>query len=257
MMTTSIVVWSGQLVSVVGSGLTSFGLGVWIYQRTGSATRFALVGLFAVLPKIALSPLAGALADRWNRRRAMVLGDDRRANGSAQEPASGYIESGLGGIETGVSHIAQHLSGAPEIGRMSLVPRFAAGDKQDSDFVCHVHGQAGVWVADGDGNRRVGWLDLDRQRLAAQQRVGAERLELPSLDHLLQETVRRDVARQAARAVERDRRHARVDGERGIPQNPPCFGTLGSQPWIPAGNGHHVFRLRCAHSVSSSRTVTV
>jgi MFS family permease len=74
-MTTFIVVWLGQLVSVVGSGLTSFALGVWIYERTGSATQFALVGLFAVLPRIALSPLAGALADRWDRRLAMVLGD--------------------------------------------------------------------------------------------------------------------------------------------------------------------------------------
>jgi DHA3 family macrolide efflux protein-like MFS transporter len=75
MMTTFVVIWLGQLVSVVGSGLTSFALGVWIYERTGSATQFALVGLFSVLPKIVLSPLAGALADRWDRRLAMVLGD--------------------------------------------------------------------------------------------------------------------------------------------------------------------------------------
>ncbi len=36
------VIWFGQLVSTIGSGLTGFGLGVWIYQETGSTTLFAL-----------------------------------------------------------------------------------------------------------------------------------------------------------------------------------------------------------------------
>jgi DHA3 family macrolide efflux protein-like MFS transporter len=70
-----IVVWLGQLVSLVGSGLTSFTLGVWVYERTGSVTQYALIGLSAVLPSIALSPFAGALADRWNRRWVMILSD--------------------------------------------------------------------------------------------------------------------------------------------------------------------------------------
>ena len=69
------IVWLGQCVSVIGSGLTSFALGVWIFERTGSATQFALIGLFAVLPRVLLSPLAGAIADRWDRRRAMILSD--------------------------------------------------------------------------------------------------------------------------------------------------------------------------------------
>jgi predicted MFS family arabinose efflux permease len=65
----------GQFVSVVGSGLTSFALGVWVFERTGSATQFALIGLFAVLPRVVLSPLAGSVVDRWDRRRAMIMGD--------------------------------------------------------------------------------------------------------------------------------------------------------------------------------------
>jgi len=69
------IVWLGQCVSVIGSGLTSFALGVWIFERTGSATQFALIGLFAVLPRVLLSPLAGAIVDRWDRRRAMILSD--------------------------------------------------------------------------------------------------------------------------------------------------------------------------------------
>jgi MFS family permease len=68
-------IWFGQLLSVVGSGLTGFALGVWVYQRTGSVTQFALISLFTTLPGIVLSPLAGALVDRWDRRRAMILAD--------------------------------------------------------------------------------------------------------------------------------------------------------------------------------------
>lgn len=72
---TFLVIWSGQLVSLTGSGLTGFALGVWVYQRTGSVTQFALISLFTALPGILFSPLAGALVDRWDRRWAMILSD--------------------------------------------------------------------------------------------------------------------------------------------------------------------------------------
>nr|QEO74278.1 major facilitator transporter [uncultured bacterium] len=77
-----LLVWFGQLISYLGSGLTSFVLGVWVYQRTGSATRFALVSTCAVLPSVVISPLAGALIDRWDRRRAMLMSDTGSALGT-------------------------------------------------------------------------------------------------------------------------------------------------------------------------------
>src|SRR5215470_7657169 len=70
-----LLVWCGQLVSRVGSGLTAFALGVWVYQRTGSATLFTLMAICTTLPDLLLSPLAGALVDRWDRRWAMILSD--------------------------------------------------------------------------------------------------------------------------------------------------------------------------------------
>ena len=70
-----LIIWLGELVSILGSGLTSFGLGVTIYQKTGQATPFALTVLFSSLPSILLLPVAGSLADRWNRRRIMILAD--------------------------------------------------------------------------------------------------------------------------------------------------------------------------------------
>lgn len=65
----------GQIISLIGSGLTDFALSVWVYQTTGSITSFALVGLSFWLPLILFSPIAGALVDRWNRRTVMILSD--------------------------------------------------------------------------------------------------------------------------------------------------------------------------------------
>ncbi|HUG33731.1 MAG TPA: MFS transporter [Anaerolineales bacterium] len=74
-MKTFLVIWIGQLISLLGSGITSFALGVWIFDQTGKATPFALTILFGNLPRILLLPVAGSLADRWNRRRVMILSD--------------------------------------------------------------------------------------------------------------------------------------------------------------------------------------
>jgi DHA3 family macrolide efflux protein-like MFS transporter len=72
---TFLIVWMGQIVSTVGSSLTGFVLGVWVYQQTGSATQFALIALCATLPAIVLGPIAGALVDRHDRRTVMILAD--------------------------------------------------------------------------------------------------------------------------------------------------------------------------------------
>ena len=74
-MRTYTAVWFGQMVSMIGTALTDFGVGVWVYQKTGSATLFALILLFAVLPGILISPIAGTLVDRWDRRRTMAMAD--------------------------------------------------------------------------------------------------------------------------------------------------------------------------------------
>ncbi len=72
---TFLVIWLGQLSSMIGSGLIGFALAVWIFEQTGQATPFALTALFSSLPRILLSPVAGALTDRWNRRKIMLIAD--------------------------------------------------------------------------------------------------------------------------------------------------------------------------------------
>ncbi len=74
-MRTFYIILIGQVISIVGSNMTGFALGVYAYQRTGSAASFALILLFNMLPRALFSPLAGVAADRWNRRRIMILSD--------------------------------------------------------------------------------------------------------------------------------------------------------------------------------------
>lgn len=69
------LLWAGQFISAIGGGLTSFGLGVYIFQKTGSAAGMALVTLLGFLPTLLLSVPAGVLADRYDRRLLMMLGD--------------------------------------------------------------------------------------------------------------------------------------------------------------------------------------
>ena len=76
-----LILWSGELISAVGSGLTSFGLGVYIFQQSGSAANMALVTLLAFLPTLMLSVPAGVLADRHDRRLLMMAGDGLSALG--------------------------------------------------------------------------------------------------------------------------------------------------------------------------------
>jgi MFS transporter, DHA3 family, macrolide efflux protein len=68
-------IWFGQIVSIIGSGITSFGLGISIYEHTGSATQFALIIMSAGLPSLIVFPFAGAFVDRNDRRSVMIISD--------------------------------------------------------------------------------------------------------------------------------------------------------------------------------------
>lgn len=76
-----LLLWGGELVSAVGSGLTSFGLGVYVFRQTGSAGSMALVTMLAFVPTLLLSVPAGVLADRCDRRKLMMVGDGCSALG--------------------------------------------------------------------------------------------------------------------------------------------------------------------------------
>lgn len=65
----------GQLVSLVGSGMSQFALTIWAFEKTGLATSLALMGFFYMVPLILISPFAGAWVDRGNRKLMMMVSD--------------------------------------------------------------------------------------------------------------------------------------------------------------------------------------
>jgi DHA3 family macrolide efflux protein-like MFS transporter len=69
------IIWFGQVVSLLGSAMTAFAVTIWVYEGTGQATALALTGFFFLTPLLLLSPVAGALVDRYNRRLMMMVSD--------------------------------------------------------------------------------------------------------------------------------------------------------------------------------------
>ena len=67
--------WLGELISSIGSGMTAFALSVYIYEKTGSVSYVSLITLLSFMPSIVLSPIGGLLADRYDRRLLMIIGD--------------------------------------------------------------------------------------------------------------------------------------------------------------------------------------
>jgi len=70
-----ILVWIGQVISLMGSSMTGFALTIFAWQISGKATNLALVGFFSFAPTVIFSPIAGALVDRWNKKLVMMLSD--------------------------------------------------------------------------------------------------------------------------------------------------------------------------------------
>ena len=67
--------WLGELISSIGSGMTAFALSVYVYKKTGSVSYVSLITLLSFMPSIVLSPIGGLLADRYDRRLLMIIGD--------------------------------------------------------------------------------------------------------------------------------------------------------------------------------------
>ena len=69
------IVWAGQIVSVLASNMTHFALTIWAFEKTGSATALGLMNTSFVLPLLLISPIAGVMVDRYNRKLMMMLSD--------------------------------------------------------------------------------------------------------------------------------------------------------------------------------------
>ena len=70
-----LILWATQSLSALGSAMTSFALVIWSYQQYGSALTTSLLTICSYAPYVLLSIFAGALSDRWNKKRIMLVSD--------------------------------------------------------------------------------------------------------------------------------------------------------------------------------------
>ena len=69
------LVWLGQIVSVLATNMTAFALTIWVFEKTGSATSLGLVQVFFITPYLLITPFAGVMVDRHNRKLMMMVSD--------------------------------------------------------------------------------------------------------------------------------------------------------------------------------------
>ena len=70
-----IVIWLGQIISVLASSMSQFALTIFMYEQTGSATALGLMQVFYFIPFLLISPVAGVMIDRHNRKLMMMISD--------------------------------------------------------------------------------------------------------------------------------------------------------------------------------------
>jgi MFS transporter, DHA3 family, macrolide efflux protein len=69
------IVWLGQLVSVLSTNMTAFALTIWVFEKTGSVTALGLMQVFFITPYLLITPFAGVMVDRHNRKLMMMVSD--------------------------------------------------------------------------------------------------------------------------------------------------------------------------------------
>lgn len=87
-----LVLWAGQAVSTIGTQVSRLAVPLLVLTLTGSPAQAGLATAVAVLPYLVLSLLAGALVDRWNRKRVMILCDSGRALAAGSIPVAAFSD---------------------------------------------------------------------------------------------------------------------------------------------------------------------
>lgn len=118
------LLWGGQAASLAGSFAVQFAIIWWLTSTTGSATVLATAALVGLLPQVLLGPFIGALVDRWNRKRIMLIADSVIALASAWLAWMFYIDaasSALVFVVLGVRAIAGAFHGPAMLASTSLM----------------------------------------------------------------------------------------------------------------------------------------
>ncbi len=100
-------IWLGQLVSVLATNMTGFALTIWAYEKTGQATALALVQVCFITPFLIMSPFAGVMVDRYNRKTMMAVSDI----GAGVATIILVVLNAMGGLEVWHLYIAAAIQG--------------------------------------------------------------------------------------------------------------------------------------------------
>jgi len=104
------ILWAGQALSLLGTGMTRFAVLIWAYEQAGTVTSLALLGFFATVTYIIASPIAGVLVDRWNRRTVMLLAD----LGAGAMTATLLLLNAAGQLQLWHLYLAEGITGVCE-----------------------------------------------------------------------------------------------------------------------------------------------
>ena len=124
---TYLLLWSTQSLSALGSSMTSYALVLWLYLSSGSALKTALLTVCSYAPYVVMSIFAGALSDKWNKKRTMLICDLFAAlttvsafmliKADALEPWHLYVINALNGLMNTVQQPAS------EVAATQLIPK--------------------------------------------------------------------------------------------------------------------------------------
>ncbi len=70
-----LILWFTQMLSGLGSAMTAFALVIWSYTFEGSALKTALLMVCSYTPYVIFSVFAGAISDKWNKKRILLASD--------------------------------------------------------------------------------------------------------------------------------------------------------------------------------------
>ncbi len=124
-----LLLWSGQAVSTLGSGVSGLAFPLLVLTLTHSPGRTGLAAALFGLPYIVFSLPAGVLVDRWNRKRVMIVSDALRAVNMASIPAA----AALGHLTLAQIYLAAVIEGTAfvffNVAEVAALPRVVSSSQ--------------------------------------------------------------------------------------------------------------------------------
>lgn len=128
-----VLLWSGELTSLIGSQVFTIAVLIWLKHATGSATLIGLLGMAGSIPALLAGPLAGALVDRWPRKALIVSSDLIQGTSRLALAAAIFFAAGTGdlaiGLLFGVAVLSSLTTSLAEPATMAVLPELVPPDQ--------------------------------------------------------------------------------------------------------------------------------